>query len=67
VCDIDEARLKEYLVNGVAALRAHPEGFRGIHVQSETSYFRGYLWGIKVGLCHTVYVSCSSLPLLVQH
>jgi hypothetical protein len=49
VCDIDEARLKEYLVNGVAALRAHPEGFRGIHVQSETSYFRGYLWAIKVG------------------
>jgi hypothetical protein len=48
VCDIDEARLKEYLTNGVAALRAHPEGFRGIHVQSETSYFRGYLWGIKV-------------------
>ncbi|KAL6746776.1 hypothetical protein V8C86DRAFT_1452386 [Haematococcus lacustris] len=48
VCDVDAARLTQYLADGLAGLRASPDGFKGVHVQSESSYFRGHQWGIKL-------------------
>lgn len=47
-CDIDFARLKQYIEDGYNGLKTNPQGFRGIHVHSQCSYFKGFMWGIKL-------------------
>ncbi len=47
-CDIEFSRLKQYLEDGNFGLQNGTSGFRGIHVHSQCSYFKGFMWGIKL-------------------
>jgi hypothetical protein len=47
-CEIDASRLRTYIADGYAGLVAGTSGFHGVHVLSEVTFFKGYMWGTKL-------------------